>query len=349
MAKFTALAVAVVLLAPAATGVEFSKEDLESEDSMWKLYEVWGARYKVARDPVEKLRRFAIFKEKARRVYASHLQAAGQTPLGLNIFADLSDEEVHRDYSCRMTAAVGDEHTNTTAKKRRSGDGTLPLPATFDWRTKTCHGKPCLAPVKNQGLCGSCWAFAATAALESHMATRWNGNRVVKLSEQELVDCDGKSIGCKGGLVVNAFDYIMKNGLASSAAYPYMAKGGMCHATATSRVHLIMRGFEQVPAHDEFQLLQAVTYGPVAVSIAVGKDNVYFADYYGGLFPGPCGSVNDHEMLLVGYGYDYYILQNSFGENWGDKGYMLLPRNLDSVKGMCGILMEGASYPEVAY
>ncbi|GJN20922.1 hypothetical protein PR202_gb08360 [Eleusine coracana subsp. coracana] len=55
MAKFTAVAVALVLLALAATGVEFSKEDLESEDSMWKLYEVWGARYKVARDPVEKL------------------------------------------------------------------------------------------------------------------------------------------------------------------------------------------------------------------------------------------------------------------------------------------------------
>ncbi|GJN20921.1 hypothetical protein PR202_gb08359 [Eleusine coracana subsp. coracana] len=95
----------------------------------------------------------------------------------------------------------------------------------------------------------------------------------------------------------------------------------MCHSTATSRVHLIMRGFEQVPAHDEFQLLLAVTYGPVAVSLAVGKDSVYFADYYGGLYPGPCGTVNDHEMLLVGYGYDYYILQNSFGENWGEKAH----------------------------
>ncbi|KAL6627598.1 hypothetical protein ACP70R_031324 [Stipagrostis hirtigluma subsp. patula] len=345
MLKLAALAVALalVLLVPAAAGVEFAKHDLESDESLRKLYELWGARYKVARDPGEKLRRFAIFKTKARRVYAFHLQVAGNTPLGLNIFADLSDDEVRRDYKCRRTVVDG---SNTM--KRRGGDGTLPLPGDVDWREKSCNGQPCLSPVKQQEDCGACWAFAATAALESHTAIRRSNQ--VRLSEQELVDCDTKNNGCKGGLAVHAFDYVMKNGLASSVDYPYRARNGTCQATTTSAVESGMQGFERVPAYDEFQLLQAVTYGPVVVAIAVGEKNEAFHDYYGGLYQGACGTEIDHEMLLVGYGYDYYILRNSYGEDWGDKGYLLLRRDLygDNFKGTCGILMDGAVYPEIA-
>uniref|UniRef100_A0ACD5XUT2 Uncharacterized protein n=1 Tax=Avena sativa TaxID=4498 RepID=A0ACD5XUT2_AVESA len=356
MVKLAALAVAVALLAPAATvaGVQFAKEDLQSDDSLWKLYELWCARHKVARDPGEKLRRFAIFKEKARRVYSFHLQVAGGTPLGLNIFADQSDDEVRRDYRCgRPGPGVVNhggmmERNVSAAVKRRGGDGTLPLPVEFDWRAKSCNGRPCLSPVKRQGpRCGACWAFAATAALESHSAIRRNMR--VRLSEQQLVDCDTHSFGCAGGFAIAAFYYVAKNGgLASSADYPYRARNGTCKAAATSQVDLGMTGYSRVPAYDEFQLLQAVTYGPVVVPIAATNSSSFY-DYAGGLYRGPCGPAITHEMLLVGYGYDHYVLRNSFGEGWGDKGYMLLPRDSGSlgVLGTCRILMDGSAYPEI--
>ncbi|KAK1632037.1 hypothetical protein QYE76_006352 [Lolium multiflorum] len=352
MVKLAALVVAVALLAlldPAATVVEFAKEDLESDDSLWKLYELWGARHKVARHPGEKLRRFAIFKEQARRVYDLHIEFAGDTPLGLNSFADLSDDEVRRDYRCaKGGAGNGRKKRSFINVKRRTGDGTLPLPVAFDWRSKTCYGHPCLTPVKDQAYnCGACWAFAATAAMESHHAILKNGS-LLRLSEQELVDCDTNNGACAGGLAANAFQYVVKWGLTSSAAYPYTARNGTCKSSATFPV-LGMTGFARVPAYDEFELLQAVTYGPVVVSI--DANNTEFDRYAGGLYPSvKCGRTPDHEMLLVGYGSNHYILRNSYGENWGDKGYMLLPRNFDlhDVFGPCGILLDGATYPEMA-
>ncbi|CAM0952110.1 unnamed protein product [Alopecurus aequalis] len=344
MAKLALLVVAVALLVSAAAGVEFAKEDMETDDSLWKLYELWGARYKVARDPGEKLRRFAIFKEKVRRIYAFH-QVAGDTPLGLNIFADLGDDEVYRDYRCARTV-VNDVDKNLHATVKRRGE-SLPLPVAIDWRTKTCNGQPCLTPVKDQARCGACWAFAATAALESHNVIRRNTS-LVRLSEQQLVDCDTMSDGCNGGFAAGAFEYVRNNGLASSAAYPYRAWKGTCRARNTSPVDLGMVGFARVPPYDEYQLLQAVTNGPVVVPLAIGR-NITFDDYHGGPYRGECGTDIDHEMLLVGYTYGYYILRNSYGENWGNKGYMLLPRNTGSlnIKGTCGILMDGAAYPEI--
>lgn len=112
-----------------------------------------------------------------------------------------------------------------------------------------------------------------------------------------------------------------------------------------------MSGFEWVPAYDEFQLMKAVTYGPVVISIAApddedDADNDFF-DYTGGVYQGPCGYNNDHEMLLVGYNDNYWILKNSNGEGWGEKGYMRLLKNVDSIKGMCGILRDGSAYPDL--
>uniref|UniRef100_A0A0D9Z9X0 Peptidase C1A papain C-terminal domain-containing protein n=1 Tax=Oryza glumipatula TaxID=40148 RepID=A0A0D9Z9X0_9ORYZ len=334
------VALALALLEPAAAaGLKFSSNDLKSEKLLWRLYERWGKRYNVARKPAEKLRRFATFNETAHRV-ASRVQVAGQAP-GLNIFADVTNEEFSRNFLCHMTT----EQRNLTARPpRRGGNGTLPLPVSVNWRNKTCEGQPCLGPVKFMGSCGSCWAFAATGALESHRAIAGaNYDDPVLLSEQELVDCDPRSKGCKGGLAVNAFQYVMKNGLATSTSYPYTGVGnGTCHANTTTRASLIMRGFERLPPHDKFQLLSAVTYGPVAVSIAVTTqdDITDFMDYDGGMYRGKCGTTCNHAMLLVGYGADYYILKNSYGRYWGDEGYLFLPRDRN-----CGMLNRGGSYP----
>ncbi|KAL6603107.1 hypothetical protein ACP70R_043468 [Stipagrostis hirtigluma subsp. patula] len=95
-------------------------------------------------------------------------------------------------------------------------------------------------------------------------------------------------------------------------------------------------------------MLQALTYGPVAVSIAVGKGNLRFRHYDGHIYSGPCGEANDHAMLLVGYEADLYVLKNSYGEAWGNDGYMYLRRDHgNSAGGTCGILSEGGFYPEM--
>ncbi|CAL4942816.1 unnamed protein product [Urochloa decumbens] len=344
--ELAALGVALALLEPAAAGVKFGKEDLDSEESLWQLYQRWGARYNVARDPADKLRRFAVFKDAARRIHLREA-AAGRAP-GLNGFADLTNDEFSRVYKCAKPPAVA---AAGLPVKRRGGDGTLPLPPSFSWRTKSCGARPCLGPVKSQGDCGACWAFTATGALEAYYAIRGaRDNRdPVRLSEQELVDCDTQSLACEGGEPASAFGYVMNKGLASSISYPYTANNGTCKAAAAPRVDLVMRGYETLPANDEFELLQAVTYGPVAISIAVGDNNTDFQGYDGGMYSGACSEgLNDHAMLLVGYGFNYYIIRNSYGDLLGNQGYMFLKRDYgNSARGTCGILSEGGTYPEL--
>jgi KDEL-tailed cysteine endopeptidase len=229
--------------------------------------------------------------------------------------------------------------------KRRGGDANLPLPISIDWRNRTCQGHQCLGPVRNQGRCGACWAFAATAAIESQLAIRPRGNMIVQLSQQELVDCDQTSRGCRGGLARNAFNYVTQNGIASWQNYPYsflQRQNGTCLARTTPRTAVTMTGWSQLEPHNEYDLLTQVTYAPVVVAISVGENNTDLTSYAGGLYWGKCGTKNDHELLLVGYGFNYYILQNSWGLSWGDFGYLYLPKTHN-----CGILDRGATYPVI--
>ncbi|KAM0850180.1 hypothetical protein ACQ4PT_053245 [Festuca glaucescens] len=317
-AGVVALLALLALLEPAAAaGLKFSTDDLDSDASLWELYETWGARYNVARDPAEKLRRFPTFKETALRV-ASRSRAPG-----LNGFADLSTDEFNRDYKCARTTTAAERRNRTAPPSVKRRGGGLPLPVSWTWREKMCGDQPCLGPVKFQGNCGSCWAFAATGAMEAHHAIIGARNKAkpVQLSEQELVDCDAASDACAGGEAVHAFQYVTKNGIASSTSYPYMGVNGTCNANATPREDLIMRGFEETTPDDEYALLSAVTYGPVVVSMAVGENNTDFRDYEGGL----------------------YTKDKQCGNDWGDEGFLILPRP-DT---QCGMLREGGTYPNI--
>jgi len=174
--------------------------------------------------------------------------------------------------------------------------------------------------------------------VESHYA-------IQGASEQELVDCDNYAHGCKGGSRNYALDYIAKKGISSEADYPYPATNGTCQAAGKPRVDLSVRGYETVPPYDEFELLTAVGYGPVAVSISVGKNNLDFQYYEDdGVYDGPCTRDTRHSILLVA---DSYILKNSYGEDWGYKGYMYLKRDSGNRDGTCDILIAGGSYPKI--
>ena len=177
--------------------------------------------------------------------------------------------------------------------------------------------------------------------------TKLSTGSLVSLSEQELVDCDvdGMDQGCNGGLMDNAFDFIINNGgLATEASYPYKAADGTCK---TKKSAATITGYEDVPANSESSLLKAVAKQPVSVAIDAGGSD--FQHYSSGVFTGECGTELDHGVTAVGYGTDtdgtkYWLIKNSWGTSWGEKGYIKMQRDVDAEEGLCGIAMQ-ASYP----
>ena len=162
----------------------------------------------------------------------------------------------------------------------------------IDWREKGA-----VTPVKNQASCGSCWAFSSTGALEGGNFVA-NG-KLISLSEQQLVDCDTKSNGCGGGLMTNAFQYVMAHGLCTEEDYPYHAKDEDCKDDKCESA-ISIKGYEEVPSYDGAALKQAVAKAPV--SVAVEADSAVFQMYKTGVVDSTaCGTSLNHGVLAVGY------------------------------------------------
>uniref|UniRef100_A0A0D9XQX5 Peptidase C1A papain C-terminal domain-containing protein n=1 Tax=Leersia perrieri TaxID=77586 RepID=A0A0D9XQX5_9ORYZ len=344
-------AMAVVATTP-AKGIQFTESDLVSEESLSRLYERWRSRHTVSSSPRrpgvdgddgEARRRFNVFAENARYIHESNKRDDRPFRLALNKFADMTTDEFRRTYAgSRMghhRSLTGGRHRSSSF--RHDGDGSLP--PIVDWRERGA-----VTDIKDQGQCGSCWAFSTVAAVEG--VNKIKTGRLVALSEQELVDCDtGDNQGCDGGLMDYAFEFIKKNGgITTGAKYPYRAQQGRCNKAKASSHDVTIDGYEDVPANDETALQKAVANQPVAVAIEASSQDFQF--YSEGVFTGECGTDLDHGVAAVGYGTTrdgtkYWIVKNSWGEDWGERGYIRMQREESSrSNGLCGIAME-ASYP----
>jgi cathepsin L len=243
--------------------------------------------------------------------------------LGHNHFTDMTHEEFVNTVLMK-TPRDPQEHAMNATTLAMPSTPMPGIPENLDWRSRTA------GRVKNQGSCGSCYTFGSAGALESAYFRKTN--RQIDLSEQHLLDCSsGRTYGnsgCNGGLEGKVFEFVKKNGgVHLSSDYPYQAKVGTCqtrgqkHAAVASYVHL----------DNEVAITNGLaSVGPMAAGICASARKFYM--YSGGVFDdAQCGTNLDHSVVLVGYGtangIKYYTIKNSWGESWGEKGYMRLNRN----------------------
>ncbi|KAL7127913.1 hypothetical protein ABFS83_14G281700 [Erythranthe nasuta] len=319
--------------------VGYTPEDLTCIDKLINLFESWLEKHSKKYETLEeKLHRFEIFKDNLKHIDEKN-KASTNYWLGLNEFADLSHDEFKKMYlGFKVDDEMPKRKDSPEEFKYRDFEA---LPKSVDWRKKGA-----VAAIKNQGSCGSCWAFSTVAAVEgiNQIVT---GN-LTELSEQELIDCDTSyNNGCNGGLMDYAFAYIVsKGGLHKEEDYPYLMEEGTCEENREESEVVTITGYNDVPANDEQSLLKALAHQPLSVAIdASGRD---FQFYSGGVFDGHCGTDLDHGVAAVGYGSskgsDYIIVKNSWGPKWGEKGFIRMKRNTGKPSGMCGI-NKMASFP----
>uniref|UniRef100_A0ACD5U3N3 Uncharacterized protein n=1 Tax=Avena sativa TaxID=4498 RepID=A0ACD5U3N3_AVESA len=300
--------------------------ELNDDSSMVARHEDWMAKYgRVYKDATEKAQRLEIFKTNAR--FIDSFNAGGRKFwLSINQFADISNDEFR---ATKTNKGFIPNKVKIPTGFRYENISLDALPATVDWRTKGA-----VTPVKDQGQCEG--------------IVKLSTGNLISLSEQELVDCDvkGEDQGCEGGLMDDAFKFIIKNGgLTKESSYPYSAVDGKCKSGSTSAATI--KSYEDVPTNDEGALMKAVASQPV--SVAVDGGDMTFQFYSGGVMTGSCGTDLDHGIAAIGYGTTsdgtkYWLLKNSWGTSWGENGFLRMEKDIADKKGMCGLAME-PSYP----
>ncbi|KAF7704691.1 procathepsin L-like isoform X1 [Silurus meridionalis] len=326
----------VSALVTLACQTNVSPEDVE--------FEAWKNKFgKIYSSLEEESQRKMAWLENRKLVLAHNLladQGIESYRLGMTSIADLVNQEYRTMFmGCQASLnSVMKHNADTFVQQSERAD----LPTTVDWREKGY-----VTDIKDQFSCGSCWAFSTTGALEGQ--TFRKTGKLVSLSEQQLVDCSGKygNNGCQGGFMEKAFLYVQENGgLDTEDSYPYENQDGVCRFNPAT-VGAKCTGYKSI-SPSEGALQEAVaTIGPISVTIFVGLDS--FKLYSSGVYDDPAcnNSQLNHAVLVVGYGTgngtDYWLVKNSWGLGWGDKGYMKISRNKGN---LCGIASQ-TSYPLV--
>ncbi|KAG8492172.1 hypothetical protein CXB51_009593 [Gossypium anomalum] len=324
-------------LASLSMSLTFHESAIVDKHEQWIVD--YGRKYE---SKLQKEKGLNIFKENLNYIESFNNGGNRSFKLGLNEFADMTYDEfiaTHTGYKMQDNLTMSQ---STSLMDENFSD----VPTNFDWREKGA-----VTHIKNQGQCGCCWTFSAVAAVEGIIQIK-TGN-LISLSEQQLLDCskNGGYGGCQGGWMTDAFEYIIQNqGITTEESYPYQQMQETCD-TGKQINKVSITGYTTVPEKNEEALLKAVAKQPVSVvirgySYSYGKN---FQLYKGGVFTEDCGSSFAHAVTVVGYGtgeegLNYWLVKNSWGETWGENGYIRIQRDMNTPGGLCGIAME-ASYP----
>ncbi|XP_072284935.1 cathepsin K-like [Pyxicephalus adspersus] len=309
------------------------------DDTLDFEWEQWKRTYqKQYNGEMDELMRRHIWEKNYRFISAhnnEYLKGMHTYELAMNHLGDMTSEEVVKTMT-GLKVPLNKRATNVTAEDDK---GPVTIPDSIDYRKKGY-----VSPVRNQGSCGSCWAFSSVGALEGQLKKKTG--KIVVLSPQNLVDCVTKNDGCGGGYMTNAFEYVRDNkGIDSEAAYPYVGEDQTCNYTTAGRVAKC-KSYKEVQKGSEKALKKAVaTVGPISVGIDASLTTFQF--YSKGVYYDPECNAEDinHAVLAVGYGVQkkskHWIIKNSWGEDWGNKGYILMARDKQNACGIANL----ASYP----
>ncbi|XP_034101935.1 procathepsin L-like [Drosophila albomicans] len=305
------------------------------DDVLKAEFELFKVEHKKSYDSkYEEQLRLQIFKDNKKLIDRHNKRyVAGEKTykMGVNKFTDLTQEE----FKISLLSSLNSNHSLEGIDYIYNPSAKDSVPKSIDWRTSGA-----VNPIKDQGQhCGSCWAFSAVGSLESQYFI--NKGRKVSLSEQNLVDCSRgfpyNNNGCSNGSTNGAFNYIWNNGIDTESSYPYEARDDDCRYNR-NYIGAKISGTVHVESGNEDALASAVANkGPISVAV----DVIYkFRHYSGGVFNEPsCSQHLNHGVVIIGYGTDsvggdYWLVRNSWGKNWGEKGYIRMARNRNN---QCGI------------
>ena len=290
-------------------------------------YDSYIIEYNKDYSDSEYLKRLDIYNNNMKYI-ENHNKLNSNYTLGETIFTDISNEE----YSSTIPPLTN--FTNCSLVNTYD----LLFPKKLDWREKNA-----VTPIKNQGQCGSCWAFSTVEAIEGIRAIKYN--ELSSLSEQQSVHCSTKNNGCGGGLMDLGFQYVIKNnGICSNNSYPYIAQQQECKNNCKIIKNTNITTCKGIIPNKENILISYLAKQPI--SIAIQANSMNLQHYTSGIFDDiKCYTGNlDHGVLLVGYDKDKLIVKNSWGTQWGEAGYINLAR-IGNGPGICGVLSM-PSFPE---
>ena len=314
----------LVLLATTFFAVS-NAQTLLNENEIWSRFTNFQEKFAKKYENVQELEtRFSVFRENFRNIITHNADRNQSFTMGVNQFTDLTPEEFKAQMIRGLKASVGSFGCGTFSN---SASGA---PTSIDWTTKGV-----VNPVRDQGQCGSCWAFATTANAESVWAI--SKGQLLDLSEEFLVDCASGAgyfnMGCNGGQPDSAFKYMINNGQCTESSCQKCATAGVSFSSCSD-----------VTPKDQVALAAAVAKQPVA--IAIEADTRYFQSYSGGILDSSsCGTKLDHAVEIVGYGtengMDYWIVRNSWSNTWGEQGYVRIKKTSSTNDiGICGVAAE---------
>ena len=255
---------------------------------------------------------------------------------GITQFSDLTKKEFSQIYLNLDYNSIKDDNKISFTSKRLKA-----APPSFDWRDYGVVG-----PVPNQGYCTASWAFTTMGNLEGLYAI--HEGEFKRFSAQMLVDCDTGDSGCNGGLMEYSFNWLKKNGgLMLDSDYPYKGKKQTCKSDKTKYINMKVTGYIKLgsststwsPVDEEEMKEFLYENGPLTIAMNANS----LQEYTEGIIDVPdseCPTSGiNHAVLLVGYGVDsksglnYWIVQNVWGESWGESGYFRIRRG----NGTCGV------------